>query len=177
MSKYSAGDIIDLTYARGDELTTKQVELAPASDNSSRGIIGVFLTRDPIRTLQIFKEPNVRTLGLYFLPPTLILPNIQSASVIPYSEDMSIFYTSTLGSIYIPLANLLFWIWFININVAIFNAIPIYPLDGGQAFKKLLLSVGKVEEKMASRITLVVTLTMVSLVALFISLPYILPLL
>ena len=88
---------------------------------------------------------------------------------------MGIFYTSPLGDAYLPLANLFFWIWFINLNVGIFNALPIYPLDGGQLLKKVLLSVGKVEEKMAGRITLVVTLVMVGMIATLVSLPYIPP--
>ena len=53
----------------------------------------------------------------------------------PYSDLMSPNYESSLfGSSYPIIANFLFWIWFINFNVGIFNALPIGPLDGGQLY-------------------------------------------
>ncbi|MCP8315482.1 MAG: site-2 protease family protein, partial [archaeon] len=94
---------------------------------------------------------------------------------VPFSDVMNIFYTSSIGDAFYPSANLLFWIWFININLAIFNALPIYPLDGGQAFKVLLQAVGKnrLSEKKIKWITYGVTLAIVSLVILMIAVPII----
>ena len=48
-------------------------------------------------------------------------------------------YSSPIfGSYFAIPANLLFWIWFINFNVAIFNALPIGPLDGGQLYNSII---------------------------------------
>lgn len=171
LSSSSAGDTIELIYARGDRIVTTNIALASGSINSSRGILGVFISRDPAQTLENFQTFKATTPLTYLLLPTFG----PGQTIVPYSETMGIFYTSPIGDAYLPLANLFFWIWFINLNVGIFNALPIYPLDGGQALKKLIQSSGKVEEKLAGRITLVVTLVMVGMIATLISLPYILP--
>jgi len=61
--------------------------------------------------------------------------------------------------------------FFLNLNLAIFNALPIYPLDGGQAFEAGIkgLARGKMSEKAVSRITSGVTLATLFIVA---SLPF-----
>ncbi|MFQ6011210.1 MAG: site-2 protease family protein, partial [Nitrososphaerales archaeon] len=113
LSSSSAGDAIELTYARGDEILTANVELAPSDANSSRGILGVFIANDPVRTLENFRTLRITTPLSYLLLPTFG----PGQTIVPYSETMGVFYTSPLGSAFVPLANLLFWIWFINLNV------------------------------------------------------------
>ncbi|MDG6909237.1 MAG: site-2 protease family protein [Nitrososphaerota archaeon] len=90
--------------------------------------------------------------------PTLDLGNCQG--MVPFSTSNSGFYTSALGPALVPLANVLYWIFFLNFNLAIFNALPIYPLDGGQAFRVGVEALGKgsyTEEKV-SRVTSAVTI-------------------
>jgi membrane-associated protease RseP (regulator of RpoE activity) len=79
-----------------------------------------------------------------------------------------------LGDSYRIVSSLLYWIWFVNFNVAIFNALPIYPLDGGQAFRKLLTALvrGAEGQRIASAITTGVTLFFVSVIISIILLPY-----
>ena len=170
LSSSSAGDRIDLTYARGDKIITKNIELAQRDINSSRGILGVNIIEDPTRSLEPFSTLSVNTPLLYLPIPTFGVGQLQ-----PYSERMSVFYSSPLGEAYLPLASLFYWIWFINFMVGIFNTLPLYPFDGGQAFRKLMQSVGKFDDKMSTRITLVVSLVMVGLIVSVVSLPYILP--
>ncbi len=55
---------------------------------------------------------------------------------------MSIFYTSSLGAATNVVQNLLFWLFFVNFNLAIFNNLPIYPMDGGQALERFLVGAG-----------------------------------
>ncbi len=98
----------------------------------------------------------------YVCIPTL--PNCQS--VVPFSDTMSPFYTSSLGPGVVPLANILYWIFFLNFNLAIFNALPIYPLDGGQAFMVAVkaLGGGRLSEKALMQITSAATLAVIAMI-------------
>ena len=89
--------------------------------------------------------------------PTLNLGNCQQA--VPFASSNSLFYTSPLGGALLPLSNVLYWIFFLNFNLAIFNALPIYPLDGGQAFRVGVEAVGRgrFTEAGVSKITTAVT--------------------
>jgi len=161
------GTTINLTVFHNQVFKDFTIKLAQDPKNSSRGIIGVNLV-NIVQPLNIYTNFSSTSPLIYFLLPTLAPNNV------PFSDVMYRFYTSSIGDAFYPLANLLFWIWFININLAIFNALPIYPLDGGQAFKVLLQAVGKnrISEKSIKRITNGVTITIVSLVILMIIVPY-----
>lgn len=90
------------------------------------------------------------------LPLYLCIPTFQSCqTVVPYSDSLAPFYFSSAGRFLVPLSNLLYWLFFLNFNLAIFNALPIYPLDGGQAFKVGVKALGgdRLSEKMLTRIT------------------------
>ncbi|MGB9659472.1 MAG: site-2 protease family protein [Nitrososphaerales archaeon] len=172
------GDNIVLKVERGGEIKDFSITLASDPQNSSRAFLGVTLTT-PSESLGILSVGIVETLERYWsLSSTtplihLLLPTL-APNNIPFSDVMYRFYTSSIGDVFYPLANLFFWIWFININLAIFNALPIYPLDGGQAFKVFLQAIGKnrLSEKSVTRITNGVTLAMVSLVIFMIAVPY-----
>ena len=99
---------------------------------------------------------------LYVCIPSL--PTCQN--LVPFSETMSPFYTSSLGTTVVPLATLIYWIFFLNFNLAIFNALPIYPLDGGQAFMVGVKALGKgrLSERALMRITGAATLAVVALI-------------
>ena len=109
---------------------------------------------------------------IYICIPTL--PACQG--VVPFSDRMSPFYTSSLGPSLSPLANLLYWIFFLNFNLAIFNALPIYPLDGGQAFLVGVkaLGRGKLSEARVMQITAVATFAVLALILGVLAGPYIL---
>ena len=97
-----------------------------------------------------------RSLILYVIPPAF--PGVEYQ--IPFSEQLSIFYTSPLGSLTPIVENILFWVFFVNFNLSIFNNLPIYPMDGGQALERFLVGVGRgrISDDIAGRITTVVAL-------------------
>ena len=161
------GTTINLTVFHEKVFNNFTIKLAQDPENSSRGIIGVNVV-NIVQPLNTYRKFGSTSLFIYFLLPTLAPSNV------PFSDLIHIFYTSSIGDAFYPLANLLFWIWFIDINLAIFNALPIYPLDGGQAFKVFLQAVGKnrLSEKSVRRITNGVTIVIVLLVILMITVPY-----
>lgn len=96
---------------------------------------------------------------LYIIPPAF--PGV--AASIPFSDELKAFYTSPLGPATNVVQNLLFWFFFVNFNLAIFNNLPIYPMDGGQALERFIVGAGrgKIDDEIAGRITTSVTLLLV----------------
>ena len=93
---------------------------------------------------------------------------------VPFSDSLVGYYASPLGGAAAPLSNLLYWLFFLNFNLAIFNALPIYPLDGGQAFSVMVkaLGRGKLSEGTQMRVTTLATLLVVALIVGVVVSPY-----
>jgi membrane-associated protease RseP (regulator of RpoE activity) len=72
--------------------------------------------------------------------------------------------------------NLLYWVFFLNLNLAGFNAIPLFPLDGGQAFRVGVkaLGRGKLSEQTVMKITAAATFCMLALLLGVLLTPYLL---
>ena len=106
---------------------------------------------------------------MYLVPPAL------APGLVPFSDSLASFYTHWLGTQWHVFANVLFWVWFVNVNVAVFNALPIYPLDGGRMFNIALKSVmrGRGREKLISRITLAVTAALAFVLLMIVLIPFI----
>ena len=67
------------------------------------------------------------------------MPPAMQPNLVPYSDTMASYYTSNLlGSTYPIIANFLFWIWFVNFNVGIFEALPINHLPGGKLYNSII---------------------------------------
>jgi membrane-associated protease RseP (regulator of RpoE activity) len=94
---------------------------------------------------------------------------------VPFSDALSGFYTSPLGALTPVVTGALFWMFFVNINLAIFNSLPIYPMDGGQAFESFLRGAGRgrISDELARRVTTGVTLAIFFALFLVIAGPYI----
>lgn len=108
---------------------------------------------------------------LYIIPPSF--PGISVP--VPFSPQLDVFYTSPFGALTNDLQNLLFWIFFVNFNLAIFNNLPIYPMDGGQALERFIVGVGRgrIDDANASRFATAVTVLLVAILVSVIVGPYV----
>jgi membrane-associated protease RseP (regulator of RpoE activity) len=144
----------------------------PASDPSSAlGYIGInTLSNAGLKSITATYSSPFQDPWQYVCIPTL--PTCQSR--VPFSDALSTLYTSPLGHATSAVANLGYWIFFLNFNLAIFNALPIYPLDGGQAFMVGVkaLGRGRLSEKTLMRITGAATLAVLALILGVIAGPY-----
>ena len=166
----TAGDLVEVTVARGDnwqERFTTNINLTVSENHTVMGVNASYLlTEERVRN---YVTVTPEKLPMYLVPPAV------APGLVPFSDSIAAFYTHPLGEQWTVFANTLFWLWFINVNVAIFNALPIYPLDGGRMFNIALKSVirGKEREKLISAITITVTGTLVLVLLLTIAVPFI----
>ena len=149
----------------------------PKHVEANQGILGISITNvtpDPAQALRLYKsafdlrsDPRIHLVLLF--PPTI---GAGLASV-PYSTLMAPKYqSSVLGSDFAPVANMLYWIMFINFNVAIFNALPIGPLDGGQFYKYLIENRLGSKKNKVENVSRLVSYAMIAMVAIVIISPY-----
>ncbi len=155
--------------SENDRELTKSLKLPP-SVPESKGVLGVTLTDayfDPRLVLDNYKNLFLTNPLAILMPPTL------QQNVVPYSDSMSSYYSSSIfGSAFPIIANLLFWIWFINFNVGIFNALPITMLDGGQWYGTLLENKIKTNRKIKP--FTILSIVFVIIVILAFTLPWVL---
>lgn len=162
---FRPGQVINLTLWReGVTIRIPDVSLAGNPSNKSMAYLGIVETGSSglkalvsSYTSSFFTRPI-----LYLCIPTFP----QCEGVVPFSGSFSGFYTSPYGISLVPLATLIYWLFFLNFNLAVFNSLPLYPLDGGQAFKVLVqvLGKGKLSEKTVMRICIIVALVVLALV-------------
>ena len=167
----SPGVILQVTVARGEMWENQfstSVSLTEVKGQAFMGVsLGDLMTEERLRFYQTLTP---ETLPAYLVPPAL------APGLVPFSDSLTNFYTHELGIQWQVLANVLFYVWFVNVSVAIFNALPIYPLDGGQMFNITLKSIlgRRLGEKTVSRITSVVTGTLILVLLMIAVIPFIL---
>jgi len=184
---YNGEVIIEVSRGGGE---TSVYRVGVADLGAGRPMIGVRLMYADIqewasRHLQTYKSAYLRNPLIYLLPPSY------PGSLHPFSEtqictrpegaeteclSLSSLYIHPVmgGSGYQVTANALYWIWFVNFNVGIFNALPIYPLDGGQIFRRTISSLlGKrLGEQGVRAATLAISLAVVGVVLSLFLIPY-----
>jgi membrane-associated protease RseP (regulator of RpoE activity) len=164
-------DTVHVTVARGEMWRDQLTIPVNLIEYEGKPFMGVSLSEMLIEErLRTYQKLATEVYSIHFQPPTISF--LQSLT--PFSETLHIYYTHTIGKYWYVLANLFFWIWYININVAILNSLPIYPLDGGRVFKNLLKGVVGGNEKTVSRVTYAVTIGIISTIVMMIALPYLL---
>ena len=171
------GEVVQVVVARGarwaDRFSTsvnltesKTVNQTESENRTVMGVIvGDLMTEE---RLAFYQTLTPETFSYYLIPPAW------APGLVPFSDSLAPFYTHGLAQWHV-LANVLFWLWFVNVNVAVFNALPIYPLDGGRMFDISLKSIlgRRVDEKSVSRITIAVTATLIFILLMIALIPFI----
>jgi membrane-associated protease RseP (regulator of RpoE activity) len=164
------GKTIEMTWAVKNKPIVRGNITLPSTVNVNKGILGVTINTisDPKTVLDDYKSWfSGSTVFRLLLPPTI------QDKIVPYSDLMAERYDSNVfGSSYALVANMFFWLWFINFNVAIFNALPIGPLDGGQLYSSFIAS--RTKEKTATAINSLMTYIMILVIFMTLVFPYIL---
>jgi len=169
MAKTHPGEILIMQYEHLNHIYTSQVNLVANPNNKTIGYLGITPSDNPSLVLKNFLSFSPLSISRYFVFPSL------AAAQIPFSNAMQMFYTSPLGILTFPLTNLLFWIWFVNLNLALFNALPLGPFDGGVAFRHLVRAITHADwdSKIVRNTSNIVTLLMVFIVIALLAIPYI----
>ncbi len=167
-SWYKPNQVVNVSVWSAGQVTFKMVTLGTNPNSNSSGYFGLqnLVGYSDLKgiasayTSSVFTRPS-----LYLCIATFP----QCSARVPFSDSMSILYVSSYGQWLVPITNLLYWLFFLNFNLAIFNALPIYPLDGGQAFRVGLkaASRGRLSEKALTNLTTTATLVMILLIVTF----------
>lgn len=162
------GDIVQVTVTRGENWEEHFSTSITLTEFENKSFMGVSLF-DPMEPLTYYRTLTPESVYVYMLPPSLY------SGLVPFSDLLIPFYTHGLGAQWHVYANIFFWLWFVNVNVAVFNALPIYPLDGGRIFNITLKSLlgRRVSEKTISRITFAVTATLIWILLMIALIPFI----
>lgn len=171
--KSNLGKSIPITWKDTTSHQITRLANLPKQVNANEGILGVSISVSPNATeaLKVYKDAfSFRSLNheVLLLPPTLGA----GEQVVPFSNLMAPKYHSSLGPAFYPLANMFYWLMFVNFNVAIFNTLPIGPLDGGQLYNSLLESKLRSKPNKLKNISSLITYAMVAIVAFSVLVPY-----
>jgi len=188
--KTKSGQTVNVTYVQGKNEFTKSVVLADMANytkNQSyagRGYLGTwFSTFGYEDYLSILKNPFSQFpdgfLTFYIIPFIGYLQGYNPI-VSPFTDSYII--TGPLGVIpsdlFWIIVNALYWIFWLNLAVALFNVLPMIPLDGGYLFNDAISSLIKrakkdisdeKREKAVKNISLIISLS----ILFFIMFPYI----
>jgi membrane-associated protease RseP (regulator of RpoE activity) len=183
---FSVGEAINITIWRNGQtsvihhvvLANYTEQIINTTSGQSTYVTYPFLGVDTVSYAQLAATTSSYATA-YKTSPLIYIAEIPTfarfAAYVPFSSLLSGAYTSPVGPLTAAVAGSLYWMFFVNFNLAIFNSLPIYPMDGGQAFESFLRGAGRgrISDQLARRATTVVTLAIFLALFLVIAGPYI----
>ena len=166
----SLGDVISVTVVRGEMWQSPFSTFVNLTVIENRTAMGIGVADLMIKErLNYYQTISPDRLAIFLVPPAL------ASGLVPFSDSLAPFYSHWLGTQWQVWANVFFWLWFVNVNLAVFNALPIYPLDGGRMFNIALKNMSRLREreKLVSGITLAVTAALVFVLLMTVLIPFI----
>ena len=164
------GKTVDIKSIDASGKTITHSVTLPSTQEPGKGILGINvvpMVLDPQTVLNKYKDAFKQNPLAVLLPPTM------GPYSVPFSDQMASNYgSSALGPAFAPVANTLFWLWFINFNVGIFNALPIWVFDGGQLYSSLIERKAR-SKALARNASTILTAVMAGIVIVAFALPYI----
>ncbi|MCD6573482.1 MAG: site-2 protease family protein, partial [Thermoplasmata archaeon] len=105
--------------------------------DDGKGFIGVEVV--DIKTLEKFN----RIVDSFYFPSLynpfktkfFIFVSLPFKGLSPFPKELINLYDFPLQSIFLPLMNFFYWLFWLNFALGTFNALPAAPLDGGYVFK------------------------------------------
>ncbi len=149
MQNTTAGEPVNLTYtAKGESPRTIQVTLADAAvftgDESRRGkgFLGVSVFPMKLTTAYFHPLQGSGELG-GLVPSTIAYISLPFTGLQPMQGVAAQFYEvhgplAGLGDGFWILANVVYWLFWLNLMLGMTNALPAVPLDGGYLFRDML---------------------------------------
>ena len=168
------GDSTFLTVEKDGTVTTHELILAERpGGNSTTGFMGVEYYNG--QAISEYVEGSFNPIGLlrYIVVPFDTSPSGQALRILAFPSDSTSYWEAPFAGFW-GVVQLLFWTGWINLNVGIFNALPMVPFDGGYIFREAvdsLLSRRRLERYTPAVVGAVSWLMAVTLVSI-IMLPY-----
>lgn len=142
---------------------------------SSSGILSLVPLKDVLENYSTaFARSPLEGFVTYLMIPTVPFPWVYET--IPFSSLLQKYYVSLLlGEDYHYPVNFFFWVWFVNLNLGVFNALPLYPMDGGVVFKLFCRKKlgGRMSISTVDKMVYAVSLALLGLIVGLIFLPYV----